>query len=76
MQGEVLSGLEGIGENSTGITATTDAGTNKLRLNMAVVKRGPALEVVMLVLLDGSTPQVELRTLAETLDERVAEALK
>jgi hypothetical protein len=46
-----------------------------VRLNLAVVRRGPVLELVYLYHEDGKPPPVDIRWLTLRLDERVARGL-
>jgi hypothetical protein len=71
----LLPGMDKFGDKSIGFTTTMSSGGLALRMDMVIVSRGTAIEVLMSMYLDGVQPTANLADLAKILDARVAAAL-
>ena len=70
----VLSSAGGLGEKSIGFTFTIPADTIILRGDLVMVRRGSVVALVLTLYQDGGKPQVEVVSLATTLDGRLKDA--
>ncbi len=70
----VLSSAGGLGEKSIGFTFTIPADTITLRGDLVMVRRGSVVALVLTLYQDGAQPQVDVVTLATTLDGRLKDA--
>ena len=54
-----------------GVTFTTGEGATTLRSDVAISRQGAAAVISMVFYLDGSTPQMDINTLAKIMDSKV-----
>jgi hypothetical protein len=64
--------LDGVGEQAVWLTSVGSGDTAGLRLDIALARRGPVLEAVLVGYKDGDKPQVDLVATVRTLDSRLA----
>ncbi len=69
----VISDFGKIGNSSVAVTFTTGAKPNILRGDVAISRRGSAGVISMVFYPDGSTPPVDLLTIAQIMDGKVEE---
>jgi hypothetical protein len=70
----VLPGMDIFGDRSFGYTSVSGK-TPPLRMDVVIVSRGPAMEIVMTFYQDGTQPSIGVGKLTQILDSRVATAL-
>ncbi|HNZ01312.1 MAG TPA: hypothetical protein PKV95_11220 [Anaerolineaceae bacterium] len=66
-----LPNFEKVGNSSVGVTFTTGEGATTLRSDVAISRQGAAAVISMVFYLDGSTPQMDINTLAKIMDSKV-----
>ncbi len=71
-QAEFLTGADKIGDKSIGFDLTMDSSGVTLRGELVISRRGVALQMVVLLWLDGATKQVSAVDLANKIDAQFA----
>jgi len=71
----VLEGSDKFGDSSIGFTFVEDSDESaSLRGDMVIVRRGDAVILTMIMYMDGATPAVDVLTITDILDQRLAAA--
>lgn len=68
--------LDQVGDESVALTATTGEGSEKIRMDFLVFRRGQILAVLFVGYPEGAEPTVTLSDLAHTWDSRIANLVK
>jgi hypothetical protein len=71
----ILPGMGKFGDASSGFTTSMVSGGITLRMDMVIVSRGQALEMIISMYQNGATPPASLADLTKILDSRTAAAL-
>lgn len=69
---ERVAVLDNVGEQAVWLTSRGSGDTAGLRTDIALARRGPVIEVVIVGYKDGDKPQVDLVMTVRTLDSRLA----
>jgi hypothetical protein len=73
---EPLTGLDNIGDASTGMSMVVNAQGTHMRMDMAMFRQDTVLGILMIMYRDGSTPSVSIQELTPVFDQRVVEVLQ
>ncbi len=71
----VLPGMDKFGDKSAGVTLVFANAAAALRMDIVIIRRGPAVAVLYVMYLDGTQPTVGIAELAKKWDSRLAAAL-
>jgi hypothetical protein len=71
-----LTGLDNIGDASTGISMLADIQGTRMRFDIALFRQDTVLGILMIMYQDGVTPSVSIQDLTHVFDQRVIDVIQ